>query len=536
MKNTLSLGMLTCLLVVLPCLVSATDMQAGSEVSRTSPQTAPRWKLDAFPVRSAVSLSYRDMALQRLLRMQQYNAMPHAKATQIGIGRELSAEGVARTTPSLRWIALRDGGSVARLHVTSPDAVALRVGLQVNRLHPQVELRFGGSARAADVITSVTAAEAQRFADAQGMYWSPATDGATQIIEVYRPAHVTAMQAAVQAPQASHLMADSTTGFKIIRKVGESESCNFDTVCRVNELGPAYVDAKNAVAHMVFNVYNTAGGIQASYLCTGTLLNDTSPATQVPWFFSADHCFAGGEDGVPLQDRAKVAASLNTYWGYENSTCRGALDAVKGAPLTGGADLMFHDVATDAMLLRLRKSPPASATFAGWDASPLAASSPVIAIHHPAGDAKKVSQGRQASVSGYPNSHAVAWLTGSTERGSSGSGLFTIYRDGSYRLRGGLHQGSATCANSGSVATPGNRDLYSRLDLVFPQIKQWIAADPVRENSSQPLVRSAGAVAQGQGARTSPATSATVPATATIPAVRERPGQATPLRAGTLER
>ena len=86
------------------------------------------------------------------------------------------------------------------------------------------------------------------------------------------------------------------------------------------------------------------------------------------------------------------------------------------------------------------------------------------------------------------------------------------------------------------LSNAGNRDHYSRLDLVFPQIKQWLAADPVRENSSQPLVRSAGAVAQGQGARTSQATSATLPATATGPAVRERPGQVTPLRSGTLER
>lgn len=536
MKNLSPLCTLAGLLLAVPLLAGTADRQVAAEPSRTPVLAKPEWKLATFPARSAVSLGYREMSLQRLVRMQQHNATSRVKATQIGIGRGLAGEGISRTTPPLRWIALREGGSVARLRITSPDALGMRVGLQVNRLHPHVELRFGGSDRPSDVISAVTAGDAQRFADAQGMYWSPATDGATQIIEVYRPAHVGAAQAVVAAPQASHLMANSETGFKIIEKVGESESCNFDTVCRVNELGPAYVQAKNAVAHMLFNVYDASGNALSTYMCTGTLLNDTSPATQIPWFFSADHCFAGGERGIPLQDRAKVAASLNTYWGYENSTCRGTLDAVRGVPVTGGADLMFYDVATDAMLLRLRNPAPASATFAGWDASPLAAGASVIGIHHPAGDAKKVSQGQQVNLSGYPNSHAVAWLTGSTEGGSSGSGLFTLYRDGSYRLRGGLHQGSAMCVNSGSVANAGNRDLYSRLDRVFPQIKQWIAAEPVRENGAQPLVRSPGAVAQGQDARLSPAAPVATPEPMAAPAVRARQPQATPLRVGIRER
>jgi lysyl endopeptidase len=531
MNSTLSLRTLLGLLLTLPCLAGAVERQVASETSRTPPQATPRWKVAAFPARSDVSMGYREMSLQRLVGMQQRNTTSRAKVTQIGIGRELSDEGISRTTPSLRWIALKDGGSVARLRITSPDALGIRVGLQVNRLHPHVELRFGGSDRPWDVVSAVTAGDAQRLADAQGMYWSPATDGATQIVEVYRPAHVTAAQAVVQVPQLSHLMVNSETGFKIIQKVGESGSCNFDTVCRVSELGPAYVQAKNAVAHMMFNVYNSGGGVLGTLMCTGTLLNDTSPATQTPWFFSADHCFAGGESGIPVQDRATEAASLNTYWGYENSSCRGALDATKGPPMTGGADLMFYDTATDAMLLRLRNPAPASATFAGWDASPLPANVQVIGIHHPSGDAKKVSQGQQVNLSGYPNSHSVGWVTGTTERGSSGSGLFTLYSDGSYRLRGGLHQGSASCLNSGSIATPDNRDLYSRLDLIFPQIKQWIAADPVRENGSQPLVRTSGAVAQGQGARAVPAVA--TPAPVRAPARRER--QIAPLREGVRE-
>ncbi|WP_334177797.1 trypsin-like peptidase domain-containing protein [Pseudoxanthomonas sp.] len=501
-----------------PCVASAGVTQAAGEASRTPVQAAPAWKLAQFPARSATQQAYREVPLRRLVDLENRNTRQRIKATQIGIGRTLASEGIARTTPALRWVPLKTGGAVARLQVDSPDALGLRVGVQVKGLHPQVELRVAGSDDPGRVIASVTAAEAQALADGNGLYWTPATDGIAQIIEIYRPAHVNALQARLQAPQVSHLLTNSRNDFKILKALGDSGACNINAVCRVDALGPAYVQAKNAVAHMVF----TKNG--SSYVCTGTLLNDTTPSTQVPYFYSAAHCI----------DNQTVANTLNTYWGYENSGCS-TVDGRRTNPLTGGAELLFVDADSDALLLRLRNPAPAIATFAGWDASPLAANAEVIAIHHPAGDAKKYSRGQHV-IDRYPQQFTVGWLEGTTEGGSSGSGLFTRYRDNSYRLRGGLYGGDALCSNSGSLANTENRDHYSRLDLVFPQIRQWIAADPVRENSAQPLVRSAGAVAQGQGARMSPATSTPAPAAVTPPSGRERQPQATPRRAGMLER
>src|SRR5690606_16482258 len=98
-------------------------------------------------------------------------------------------------TPVLRWVPLQGGGSVARLLVQSPDALGLRVGLQLKGLHPHVELRFAGSDDPSRVVAAVTVADAQAIAGSDGIFWSPATDGIAQIIEVYRPAHVAAAQA-----------------------------------------------------------------------------------------------------------------------------------------------------------------------------------------------------------------------------------------------------------------------------------------------------------------------------------------------------
>jgi lysyl endopeptidase len=522
------------MLAALSLAASAGVTQVAGEASRTPAQPAPAWKLAQFPARSVSHQGYREMAIERLVEMDRRNARQRVKAVQIGIGRTLTGEGMERTTPALRWVPLKSGGAVARLQVGSPDALGLRVGLQVRSLHPHVELRFAGTDAPGRVVAAVTAAEAQAFASADGMYWSPVTDGATQIIEIYRPAHVKAVQARLQAPHVSHLLTNTRNDFKILKALGDSGSCNIDAACRVAQLGPAYAHAKNAVAHMVFNVYATGGSILGSYICTGTLLNDTTPSSQTPWFYTADHCFAGGDDDVPVQDRSKVAASLNTYWGYENSSC-GVVNGVRSNPLTGGADVMFFDPSTDAMLLRLRNAPPPSATFAGWDASTLVANAPVIGIHHPSGDAKKYSRGQHVTDA-YAQQFTVGWLEGTTEGGSSGSGLFTLHTDGSYRLRGGLLGGRATCTNTGNLNDSFNRDHYSRLNLVFPQIKQWIAADPVRENGSQPLVRSAGATA-GAMAQTQGARIVTTPETpARSPTHTDSPRRPAPLRTNQLER
>ena len=68
----------------------------------------------------------------------------------------------------------------------------------------------------------------------------------------------------------------------------------------------------------------------------------------------------------------------------------------------------------------------------------------------------------------------MGWSSGTTLGGSSGSGLFTIGGDGAWYLRGGLYGGNASCANSGNPATSGNDDYYSRFDVMYPSIQQWL--------------------------------------------------------------
>lgn len=467
-------------MLALACAITAPTAWAQSvpgETSRTQAAPSAHWRTPDFNTLQSARVRYREMPIQRLFNLQKRNAARQMKPVQVGMGRRLSTEGVTTLAqPALSWRALGHGASAARVEISSPDALAVRAGLQVTALHPDVELRFAGSDHPDRIVAVVTAREAQRQVDAQGLYWTPSTDGQTQYIEIYRPAHVVAAMARLNAPQLVHLLANSRSDFKILEKIGESESCNIDTACRVAELGDRFVRAKNAVAHMQF-ISKDDSGQTGVFICTGTLLNDTATGTQTPYFYSAHHC---------ISDQG-VASTLNTFWRYEATSCNsGVSQAV--TQLTGGATYLYSSSDTDALLLRLADPAPAGAEFSGWDAAALPASSAILGIHHPSGDAKKVSSGQQIPASSDATHNGVAWLSGSTEGGSSGSGLFTLHADG-YRLRGGLQGGDASCANSGSTSNTQNRDWYSRFDVAYPHIRQWLApTTPILMNGSQPLI------------------------------------------------
>lgn len=472
------LALVAVLLAAFTCTQTLAAEHAAGEPSRSPAVAPPQWKLHRYPAKHVNRVQYREVAIKRLLEMQRRNTSRGLKPTQIGIARRADLESTRMLPARLSWIATTGGGAVARLEIRSPDALALRAGLQIDRLDDRVELRFAGSDDPARVVALLRGAELKRLLDAKRTFWTPSTDGDTQIIEIHRPAGIPAAGVRLSAPRLSHLLANSRNDFRIVEKIGESGSCNVDTACRVQELGQRFVNAKNAVSHMQFVLDGS------TYICSGTLLSDTRTSTQVPYFYSANHCFSTSEGApVPGQMQA-VANTLNTFWDYEATSCNSGISWLT-TQLSGGATYLYSNHDTDGMLLRLNNPAPAGAYFAGWNSAALPASSAVLAIHHPAGDAKKVSSGQHISSDSV--THEVGWLSGTTEGGSSGSALFTLGSNG-YLLRGGLYGGNASCANTGSISNPDNRDYYSRFDIVFPNIRAYLAPDPIPLNGSQPLI------------------------------------------------
>lgn len=473
---------LACMFVA-PAFAADTASQMPGEYSRTVAAPAPMWRAPAFPSAQSARMRFGDMPVSRLLDLQRKNAATTTgpKALQIGIGRHAAQESAQSRLPVLQWRPVA-GGSAARIEIASPDALALRVGIEVEALDDRVELRFGGSARPSEVVALMTGAEVKRLPGPDGLFWTPGTDGDTQFIEIFRPKGVPVFAVRLDAPMLSHLLADSRNSFKLIEKIGESGSCNIDTTCRVAELGQSFVNAKNAVARMVFT--RTGGG---SFTCTGTLLADSVPVTQIPYFHSANHCFAADTSSAPSATQMQsVANTLNTIWNYETTGC-GNLTQTTTTQIGGGAAYLYSSHITDGMLLRLNNAPPSFAYFAGWNAGPLASGSSVLAIHHPNSDSKKVSGGQTISFDA--SQTEVGWLTGTTEVGSSGSGLFTLNARGEYVLRGGLFGGFASCGNTGSLANSQNRDYYSRLDVDIASIRTWLEPQPTPLNGNRPRLR-----------------------------------------------
>jgi len=412
------------------------------------------WAVDGFPRDRVASWHLPPIDPKRIYEVQQRNARDIGLPIQIGINRS-----VVEPEQALAWVGV-PGGSVARIEVTSPDALGMRVGLDVSRLPASVELRFAGDI-APGRVTQLTAAKARTLL-AHGLYWSPITDGDTQVIELFAPAGTSLVGAMIATREVSHLLTNAAERFSLAKTIGTSGPCNIDTKCREVELGQDFVNAKNSVALTMFTQSGT-------FACTATLLNDTDPETQIPYLWTTRFC-PGTQD---------AANTLSTYWGFEATAC-GSGVAAEHVVLDGGADILFSDelrepdgMATDAALLRLRKAPPAGAYYSGWNATPLARGDSVLAIQHPFADLKKSSMGQMRFTSTYL--YMVGWTSGTAVWDDLGSGLFTL-GDG-YQLRGGLVNSDASCANSGDLSNNENLSHFSRFDAAWNLAQPYL--DPV---------------------------------------------------------
>jgi hypothetical protein len=147
---------------------------------------------------------------------------------------------------------------------------------------------------------------------------------------------------------------------------------------------------------------------------------------------------------------------------------------------TNGASLRVLDENMDVSLVEMNSNPPNGAVFASWDATVIPRGAIVAGLHHPSGDLKMFSEG---TSQGYgPTSDVVdsfikvRWTAGkgTTEQGSSGSGIFTFNSNcgggvACYQLRGGLQGGAASCSNTAGI------DRYSRMDLLFTKLAPYLS-------------------------------------------------------------
>ena len=396
-----------------------------------------------------------------------------AKRATIGIERAITMR--LPTAGDLQWKSV-DGGSAAQVSIRSPQAGAMRVAIDLAGVPTNVEIVVFGSDNPSRLEGPTRVGD---IPDRTQPWWSPVTDGETQTIEFFAPAGIEGASLPLRVTGVAHLFTTLASGLqKRVAEINQSGMCEIDVKCSSLYPTLAFQNMRSSVAQMVMNDVDQSGhGIVI--LCTGQLLSDTDTTTQIPWFYSANHCF--DNEDPPYRTSAQkqtVASTLSTLWFFEANTCKTPRDTTTPAyvQLNGGSTLIYSDQPSDALMVRLNGNIPEGAYFSGWNATALPVGAAIFVAHHPEGDLKKVSQGQLVADSMFPGTDAtnlfneVKYSSGTTEAGSSGAGLFSF--DGSeYQLRGALFGGGAACTSQSSTTANTESDWYSQFDKAYPALQ-----------------------------------------------------------------
>jgi len=448
-STTLRFLLLAASLVALPA--SAAD-RAYSAEAPIAPKAAAQSLRLAPGGKAALRVSLGEADAGEIAAVKRANTESFNKRLQIGVGRALPESAPTRGG-ALQWQPV-DGGYAAHWEITAAGARALRVEFDGGSLPAGAELRFAGSGDPGTVYGPYDAASLE----AAGR-WSPVLEGERATVEVFVPAGATG-EVGLGLARVSHLfVSPADPNADILAK--DSQFCEVDLICR-SASDAALASVGRAVARMTFS--DGLGGGTA--LCTGTLLNTTAGPV-APYFYSAAHCIS----------TQASASTLTTHWFYDRTGC--GTGGVSGSyvQVGGGSTMLYANTTTDVLFVRLNQNPPSGAVYAGWDAATVGNGTAMTAVHHPAGDVKKVSLATSGGFSAYGggagDSHLIAlWnstSTGVTEGGSSGSGIFT-FSNSQYLLRGGLHGGPSSCSATGSSL----RDYYSRFDRAYQFVSQYL--------------------------------------------------------------
>ena len=320
------------------------------------------------------------------------------------------------------WVTLPDGSRIWRLRVISAGARSLNFGLTGVILPPEATLHFYPADE-----QSFDGPYAAEDLTAAGEFWTAVIPGDDAVVELRMPPRAK-FPAELLVSQVGH----DYRGFEqIVKDAAKQGSCNNDVVCAVGDPWRSEIRSEG--------VYTLSG----AWTCSGQMINSNDP-THPPYLLTAYHC------GISSGN----AGSLVVYWRFESPQC-GNLCC---GPLTyhqTGSTFKAKYSNSDFCLVRLSQDPVADfqVYYSGWDATTTNAPATAVCIHHPNCDEKAISFTNTAlAVTSYLSNSTPGdgshwrvnhWDDGTTEPGSSGSGLW----DPNHHLVGQLHGGYASCSS-----------------------------------------------------------------------------------------
>ena len=359
-------------------------------------------------------------------------------------------------TPSTAgtWEQLSDGGRLWRLRFHSPGATDLNFGFTRFWLPRGATLHV-----VSEGVDYFEGPYTHRDNKSHRQLWTPVVPGDRAVIELYLPAGTTAKPDLVLARVGKGYRDMFGPGFGD-GNGGDPEDhgeCNNDVIC---PLGDPWRDEIRSVG-----MYS----IEGVESCSGTLIKDV-PGSFKPFFLTANHCELTTDN----------AATVVVYWHYESATC-GAQTCTLGANQTGST-LRAARADVDFALLELDDDPtPHGVYYAGWDRSGIAAKKSV-GIHHPRTHCKSISLNNDllttvdSCIGAGTATHwrVDDWEDGTTEPGSSGSGLWSVT---THKLIGFLSGGAAECPDD------NGDDCYGKFSVAWNganasvRLRDWLDPD-----------------------------------------------------------
>jgi lysyl endopeptidase len=355
------------------------------------------------------------------------------------------------------WTTLENGDRLWQLGIKSTGALSLNLAFD-NFYLPEGAKLFVFTADKQFVIGAFTS----KNNDVSNKFATDLLPGDALVIEYYEPVMV-ANQGHLNLFRVTHgYRGVEEYAAKALETFGQAGSCQVNVNC---PLGLNWQNEKRGVVCLV------VGG---SEFCSGSLINDV-PQNLKPYVLTANHCSSSNDFATWVFRFNWEAPSCNNPTTSPSTAQSLSTSALKAR--SGGSDFCLVEITGGLS----NGTVPATYTpyFNGWSNINTAATS-VIAIHHPSGDIKKISQALNATSTGTYNSADCwkigQWTTACTEPGSSGSPLF----DQNKRIVGQLFGGPSSC----SATTSNLYDYYGKFATSWlgggdstTQLKHWLDPD-----------------------------------------------------------
>ncbi len=298
---------------------------------------------------------------------------------------------------------LKDGRDVWRLHIVSEGAYSLNLIFDEYQLDDSSQL-FIYTPDRNTILGSFTS---ENNSDCGVLATAP-VPGDEVVVELITPEKSSSR---LKIGNVNH----DYRGLKYLPTAGSSKPCQVDASC----MGICEQQARSSVVIIV------AG----TEYCSGTMVNNTAN-DDAAFMITAAHCLYK-EMGVV--DRSLAQRSI-FFFNYERPHCHEEISGSLEMSVSG-ADVIFSDTPSDAMIMRLRRIPPIDyrVYYAGWNATRDIGPG-AYSFHHPNSDMRKISWEENTPYLGTfavddifdSDIHWIVdrWETGIMEGGSSGAGLF----------------------------------------------------------------------------------------------------------------